>query len=130
MQPRKCQLFRKTVNYLGHVISENQIAPDTKKIDKIREWPFPQTGHDMASFLGLCNYYRKLIPKMAEYAASLYQSATQTIIDETLTLRKDFDSLKQAACNVPTMRIPNPKLPFILETDASNIALGAVLKQN
>ena len=72
-KPRKCQLFRPSIDYLGHVISTASVAPDSKKLDKIREWPFPATGLEMLSFLGLCNYYRRLILHFAEWAGPYMQ---------------------------------------------------------
>ena len=50
-KPRKCQLFRPFIEYLGYVISGEGIAPDPKKIEKIKKWPTPATGIDMHSFL-------------------------------------------------------------------------------
>ena len=55
-KPRKCQVFPESIQYLGHIINEAKISEDRNKLDKIREWPFPQTDNDMASFFGLCNY--------------------------------------------------------------------------
>ena len=53
---RKCQVFPDSIQYLGHIIKDGKIAADRSKLDKIREWPFPKTGNEIASFLGLCNY--------------------------------------------------------------------------
>ena len=61
----KCSLFTQTINYLGRVVSKNDINPDPAKLDKIRQWPKPEKGIGLASFLGLCNYYRDLIPAFA-----------------------------------------------------------------
>ena len=128
-KPRKCKLFRSSIEYLGHVISEKGIAPGQEKIDRIRKWPFPSTGIEMLSFLGLCNYYRKLIPHFANWASSLYKVSRDSQIFLTPELEKSFENLKNAACNIPSIKIPDPEKPFIVETDASGVAVGAVLKQ-
>ena len=47
-KPRKCQVFPESIQYLGHIFKEGKISPDRSKLDKIREWPFPQTANDMA----------------------------------------------------------------------------------
>ena len=128
-KPRKCQLFRDSIDYLGHVISEKGIAPDPKKIEKIKQWPFPITGLEMLSLLRLCNYYRRLIPHFSEWAAPLYRISRETKIAANAELQLTFNRLKTAACAVPSLKIPDPNKAFMLETDASGIAEGAVLKQ-
>ena len=82
----------------------------------------------MHSFLGLCNYYRKLIPHFADLSLPLYELTSQTKIDMTSELLNAFDALKTAMCSTAALRISDPTLPCILETDASNEALGAVLR--
>ena len=129
-KPRKCQLFRKSIEYLGHIISESGVAPLTEKIDKVRQWPFPGTGLEMLSFLGLCNYYRRLIEHFAEWAVPLYAVSQENEITKTPELEVAFEKLKTAVCDIPTLQIPDPEKPFIVETDASGVAIGAVLKQN
>ena len=129
-KPRKCKLFRSKIHYLGHEISKDGIAPDPAKVEKVRAWPFPKTGNDMLSFLGVCNYYRRLISHFAEHSASLYAVAQLPEIAETENLKNDFEKLKESICALTFLKLPNPSEPFILETDASNVALGAVLKQS
>ena len=70
-KPRKCHMFPESNSLLGHIIKDGKIAADRSKLDKIREWPFHKKGTVMASFLGLCNYYRRLIPHFAEYGEPL-----------------------------------------------------------
>ncbi len=54
----KCSLFTQTINYLGRVVSRDGINPDPAKLDKIRLWQKPEKGTGLASFLGLCNFYK------------------------------------------------------------------------
>ena len=89
----------------------------------------PSTGLEMLSFLGLCNYYRNLIPHFADFASPLYAVGRDREIKLSQTISENFEKLKFAACRVPSIRIPNPDKPFIVETDASIVAIGAVLKQ-
>ena len=126
---RKCQIFPKTIIYLGHVLSHGSIAPDQSKLDKVRKWPFPTTGLEVLSFLGLCNYYRKFIPRFAEIADPLYKVSNENSVLSNNLLLESFNELKDALCGANILRLPNPHQPFIMETDASLIAVGAVLKQ-
>ena len=110
-------------------MSHGAIAPDQSKLDKVRKWPFPTTGLEVLSFLGLCNYYRKFIPKFAEIADPLYKVSNENSVIPTDILLDSFNELKDALCGADILRLPNPHQPFIMETDASLIAVGAVLKQ-
>ena len=52
----KCSLFTQTINYLCRIVFKDGINPDPAKLDKIKQWPKPEKGIGLASFLGLCNY--------------------------------------------------------------------------
>ena len=69
----------------------------------------------MLSFLGLCNYYRKLIPHFSEWAAPLYSVSRETKIFSTAQLEKPFKKLKEAACEVRSIKIPDPTKPLYLK---------------
>ena len=61
------------INYLGHIVSKNGIETDPKKIEAIQNWPRSKTVHDVQSFLGFTNYYRKFLYKYAQKAHPLNQ---------------------------------------------------------
>ena len=128
-KPRKCQLFRSSLHYLGYIVSDKGIAPDAAKIDEIRQLPNPPTGLGLLTLVSLANYYRKLILNFADLASPLYKASQEKEIEWTSVLEQQFQKLKEACCKVPTVKIPDPDGDFILETDASNLAVGAVLKQ-
>ena len=73
LKPSKCEFFKKIVEYLGHIISENDIKTNPKKIEAIVKWPQPQTVTQMRSFLGFCNYSHKFIHRYAQIAKQLYK---------------------------------------------------------
>ena len=68
LKPSKCEFFKKCLEYLGHIVSENGIETNPKKIQEIKEWKQPQTVSQLRSFLGFCNYYRKFIRHYAQIA--------------------------------------------------------------
>ena len=72
-KPWKWELFPDSIPYLGHLIKEGKIGADRSNREKIREWPFPPTVNEMSSFLGLCNYYLRLIPHFEWSSEPLYK---------------------------------------------------------
>ena len=126
----KCSLFTQQVNFLGHVISRDGINPEPTKLEKIKQWPRPEKGTGLASFLGLCGYYRDLIPAFAHISDPLYKASRSDNIEWTSSLDASFEQLKRQLLEPRIVRMPDPQHNFILETDASRIALGAVLKQH
>ena len=110
-------------------MSTSGIKPDPKKIDRIGKWPPPATGKELAGFLGLCNYYRSLVPAFADTSDALYKAAKTSAVNWTPELSAAFEDLKSKLLDHPVVQLPNPQKDFILETDASRVAVGAVLKQ-
>lgn len=131
----KCHFNKPEVNYLGHVVGRGGIRPDPKKIQIVQDWPQPKTVHDIRSFLGLTNYFRRFIKDYAALAAPLnrllQKDGTQTC-KWNVACDKSFEALKKALVSAPVLAIPNLAEPYELEvwTDASDTAVGAVLLQN
>ena len=131
----KCHFNMPEVNYLGHVVGRGGIRPDPKKVQIVQDWPQPNTVHDIRSFLGLTNYFRRFIKDYAALAAPLnrllQKDGTQTC-KWNAACEKSFEALKKALVTAPVLAIPNLEDPYELEvwTDASDSAVGAVLLQN
>ena len=71
LKPKKCDLFAKSVLFLGHIVSDEGVATDPKKVKAVREWPVPVNQTEVRSFLGLCGYYRRFIKGYADIAKPL-----------------------------------------------------------
>ena len=71
LKPKKCEFFKTKLSYLGHIVSRDGIECDPKKIEAIQNWKRPITVHDVRSFLGFTNYYRRFIHKYAQMANPL-----------------------------------------------------------
>ncbi|GBG71129.1 hypothetical protein CBR_g8430 [Chara braunii] len=120
-----------SIIYLGHVISGDGLAPEAAKIVVIQEWPQPQTVRDVRSFMGLASYYRKFVRKFSAVAAPLTNlTKKDTPFLWSLHWQLAFTRLKKALTRAPVLKLPDPTLPFILTTDASQYGIGAVLQQN
>ena len=115
---------------MGHLITRKGIKPNPKKIKAIQKFPIPKTAKEIKSFLGLLGYYRKFINGFAKitkpFTKCLKKGAT---IEHTREFKDAFELCKQILCNDPILQYPDFEKPFILTTDASNVAIGAVLSQ-
>jgi hypothetical protein len=131
MKGSKCQFMTRKAYFLGHVISEEGIQPDSDKINRVQMFPIPKNIKELQSFLGLASYYRRFIKDFAEIAAPLHALLHKNIKfqwnDEA---DQAFNQLKECLTTAPIMAYPNSKKIFILYTDASTTGLGAVLAQN
>ena len=133
LKPNKCHLFAEEVEFLGHLISSEGIRTDPKKTEAIRTWPIPGCLRDVRSLLGLCSYYRRFIYRFAELAKPLHRLTEKDVkFDWTPDCMLAFESLKQKLTGAPVLSQPDFREPFILDTDASDMAIAAVLshKQN
>ena len=130
LHPDKCEFLRKEVQYLGHVIGENGIKPDPNKISAVLEFPAPSCQKDIKSFLGLAGYYRKFIRNFSDIISpisKLLRKGREFIWNDEQ--QNSFETLKSKLTSAPVLQYPNFNNQFILTTDASGTALGAVLSQ-
>ena len=126
----KCSFGADKVVYLGHTVSSAGIHTDPSKIKAVQELPPPVNLESLRSFLGLAGYYRKFIPQFATIAAPL-TALTKKCTPFTWEDRHQiaFLALKTCLCSAPVLAYPKFDHPFLLQTDASNVGLGAVLTQ-
>lgn len=127
----KCAFGLREVDFLGHVVCGDGIKPDPKKVQAVKEWPTPQSVHDVRSFLGLTGYYRRFIRHYAHKALPLSDLTQKHVPWQWCEAQEAaFRQLKDALISAPVMISPDPMLPYEVFTDASQFALGAVLMQD
>uniref|UniRef100_A0AB38Z266 Polyprotein n=1 Tax=Breu errantivirus TaxID=3078398 RepID=A0AB38Z266_9VIRU len=130
IQLDKCEFLQRECEFLGHIVTENGIKPNPNKIDKIINWPIPKTAKQIKGFLGILGYYRKFIKDFAKLTKPLtrcLKKDAKIIHDnEFITC---FEECKTLLTTDPILKYPDFEKKFILETDASDFALGAVLSQ-
>ncbi|KAL7292583.1 hypothetical protein TKK_0013716 [Trichogramma kaykai] len=130
VRPDKCFFLRKEVGYLGHIISKDGVKPDPSKVIAVRDFPRPKSKKNIKQFLGLAGYYRRFIPNFAKTASPLHallKDDAKFLWDEAQETA--FSSFKNILCSKPILQLPDFSQSFIVTTDASNFALGAILSQ-
>ncbi|KAJ9505186.1 hypothetical protein QJQ45_006782, partial [Haematococcus lacustris] len=131
----KCEFMKRTLMFLGHIISAQGISVDPCKVTAISNWPVPTSLKTLQSFLGAANYVRKFVHNFSTIAAPLtnltgpkkdsfpWKAWPQAELDA-------FNALKQAIANVPMLKLPDHSKPFQVHCDASLEGIGAVLMQD
>src|SRR6185503_18641217 len=125
---KKCDFLKEEIEFLGHIVSKEGIQVDPKKTKTIDEWKPLKDVHDVRSFLGLTNYYKKFIADYAKLTEPLTQLLRKDAEFQWTKERNDaFEVLKKKLTSAPVLRTPDFNLEFILTTDASDLAIGQVL---
>ena len=130
LKPSKCHLLRRQVTFLGHVVSEGKLATEPAKIECVQSWPVPENVAEVRSFVGLCSYYRRFVKDFAQVAAPLHALTGNNVhFQWTAECQAAFVELKKLLTTSPVLTMPTDDGEYRLDTDASNLAIGAVLSQ-
>ena len=122
--------FQTESGVLGHIVTNEGVAGDPVKVEKVRNWPTPQSAKDVQQFLGLANYYRMFVQSFSTTARPLHHLTEKSVhFKWTPECQEAFDSLRTQLTSTPILAYPNFKKPFLLDTDASDSGIGAVLSQ-
>ena len=130
MKRSKCDFFKKHIHYLGHLISADGIRPLKDKLDSIRDMPAPRNSKEVKQFLSLVGYYRKFVPRFADFSRPLTRlTCKDKIFEWTHECRKAFNTPKQSLCAQPILKYADTSKGYTLYTDASKYGWAGVLTQ-
>ncbi|GES86520.1 zinc knuckle protein [Rhizophagus clarus] len=130
LSPEKCFFFKDEIPFLGHVVSQKGIQTDPEKLRVIKEFPVPKDLTQLHSFIVLASYYCKFVKGFSSIAEPLNRLLKKnTLYIWSKDQHDAFEKLKTCLTTPPILAYPNFEKPFILYTDASIFALGAILSQ-
>ena len=127
----KCDSLKSSLHFPGHMTSPGGVAPDPSKLSAIRGMAAPTGVSHLSSFLGCTNFYEWFIPQYATICAPLTDLLGSHV--EWCwgpPQQCAFDTLKAALCSTPVLLIADMQGDSVIETDASNMAIGGVLYQD
>ena len=143
LKESKAKWFQKSVKFLGHVVSADGIKPQSAKVEAIKQWQPPKSVTEVRQFLGLVGFYRRYIHNFADKAKPLNELTQKgAVVEEGVTFApgsralQAFEALQVAMTQAPVMILPDQQkaedgtAPYVLQTDASGFAIGAVLMQD
>ena len=140
LKPSKCEFFKEEIDYLAHHVDKNGIRPSARNLDAIAKWAPPTTFTSLRGFLGIVGHYRRFIKDFARKAEPLFAYLQGDVakkksdllvpsLNNNCKAMRAYDLLKEAVMSAPVLAFADYTKPFLLETDASQIGLGAVLSQ-
>ena len=129
IKPRKCHICCKSVPYLGHLLSADGIQMDPARVKAIQQMPPPEKKQTLELFLGLVNYYRRFVRNLSRIEAPLRDVIFDSEFVWTDEAQQSFDKIKTAIAQDSILAYPDPTATLVVDTDASDIGLGAVISQ-
>ena len=128
-KPSKCAFGVQEIEFLGHIVSDKGISMDPAKVRVVVEWPDLTNAKEVLQFKGLVGFYKRFIKNFSEKAAPLSALTGDVPFVWGAAEKESFAALKEAITTAPVLAAPDFTKPFTVTTDASKVALGAVLTQ-
>ena len=130
VKSEKCVFNAASVEFLGHILEKGQVWADPKKVRAVEDWARPTDRTQLRRFLGFANFYRRFIRGFSRVAAPLISlMSTLRAFSWTPEAEDAFSALKSLFTSTPVLILPQPSRQFIVEVDASDVGIGAILSQ-
>ena len=130
-KPSKCEILRDSIKYLGRMVDRHGVRLDPEAVEAVLTWKTPRTNTQIMSFLGFANYYREFIKGCADKVYPV-QKLMRNKGKKFVWNEEDqvaFESMKRQLCEAPALDMPTEKGMYVLDTDASVVAISGILHQ-
>ncbi|GFU49661.1 hypothetical protein NPIL_446831 [Nephila pilipes] len=123
------------IEFLGYLISKEGSRPLPEKVQAIINYKKPENLHDLRTFLGMINFYRRYLKDAAKTQTLLYDYLIRAKKRDTRKIQrsdeaeKQFEKCKNYLIDTALLSFPKPESPLALFTDASDTDVGSVLQQ-
>ena len=130
VKAEKCEFHKETVSFLGYVITAGGVQMDGPKVKAVTDWERPMSRRELQRFLGFANFYRRFIRNYGSVAAPLTALTSPRVkLSWTPAAEAAFNDLKSRFTSAPILSQPDPDHQFVVEVDASDVGVGAILSQ-
>ena len=130
-KPSKCEILKDSIKYLGSMVDRHGIRPDPDAVEAVLTWKSPKTEHQLMSFLGFANYYSECIKGYTDKVYPMQQLMRHKGKRFTWNnaAEESFQRIKKELCEAPVLGMPTEKGMYVLDTDASVVAISGILHQ-
>ena len=130
-KPSKCEILRDSIKYLGRMVDRHGVRPDPEAVEAVLTWKAPRTDTQLLSFLGFANYYRQFIKGYADkvYPMQKLMRNKGKKFEWNDEAQVAFENIKRELCEAPVLGMPTEKGMYVLDTDASVVAISGILHQ-
>ena len=128
---KKLRFKLKSVTYMGHVFTKNGVKADPEKIRAIVQMNRPEDVKAVQRLLGVATYLAKFVPRLSTVSEPLRRLTDEDSIFDWMPQHEDaFNEIKKLLSEAPLLQYYNVNEPVVLESDSSDVGLGAVILQN
>ena len=130
-KPSECEILRDSIKYLGRMVDRHGVRPDPEAVEAVLTWKAPRTDTQLMSFLGFANYYREFIKRYADkvYPMQKLMRNKGKKFEWNDEAQVAFENIKRELCEAPVLGMPTEKGMYVLDTDASVVAISGILHQ-
>ena len=130
-KPSKCEILKDSIKYLGRMVDRHGIRPDPDAVEAVLTWKSSKTEHQLMSFLCFVNYYKEFIKGYADKVYPMQQlmrhKGKKFLWNNAA--EESFQRIKKELCEAPVLGMPTEKRMYVLDTDASVVAISGILHQ-
>ena len=130
-KPSKCEILKDSIKYLWRMVDKHDIRSDPDAVEAVLIWKLPKTEQQLMSFLGFANYYREFIKDYADKIYPMQQLMRHKSKKFTWNkaAEESFQRIKTEKCEAPVLGMPTEKGIYVLDTDASVVAIFGIIHQ-